>query len=315
VSQYRCTGLKIHLLYLLWRPRGGTVLARAAVRSLCTQKPTPKEYDSWARAPCQRLGRCFWRSWRGALPRVVVRLLHTRRPARHLYDLWAQALCHRLGGCFRRRWRGTLPRAAVRLWRFAFSALGDQHTSCMTCGPGPPCHRLGCFGACWARFSAASRGASRGVFLEKGFTPRAAVTLSHSFQLLRPFAFELSAPPLHLRSSAFRRRSRHGLASLSRALLVRGGTQPSAQPAWMGRSDVRRKDPRRRLSPQRSRRWGVRALRLLWVGAADLAFLPATVGGARPPASARGWSGADTSSASAWTKGCCAATFRRWKAS
>jgi hypothetical protein len=36
--------------------------------------------------------------------------------------------------------------------------------------------------------------ASRGVFLEKGFTPRAAVTLSHSLLLLRPFASEPSAP-------------------------------------------------------------------------------------------------------------------------
>jgi hypothetical protein len=40
----------------------------------------------------------------------------------------------------------------------------------------------------------AYRGASGRVFLEKEFTPRAAVTLSHSLQLLRPFAFELSAP-------------------------------------------------------------------------------------------------------------------------
>jgi hypothetical protein len=79
-------------------------------------------------------------------------------------------------------------------WRFAFSALRDPHTSCMTCGPGPPCHRLGCFGAHRVRFSAASRGASGRVFLEKGFTLRAAVTLSHSLQLLCPFAFELSAP-------------------------------------------------------------------------------------------------------------------------
>jgi hypothetical protein len=64
----------------------------------------------------------------------------------------------------------------------------------MTCGPGSPCHRLGCFGARRARFSAASRGTSGRVFLEKGFIPHAAVTLSHSLQLLRPFAFELSAP-------------------------------------------------------------------------------------------------------------------------
>jgi hypothetical protein len=28
-------------------------------------------------------------------------------------------------------------------WRFFSFALGDQRTSCMTCGTGPPCHRLG----------------------------------------------------------------------------------------------------------------------------------------------------------------------------
>ena len=78
--------------------------------------------------------------------------------------------------------------------RFAFFALGDPHANCMTCGPRPPCHRLGCLGARRARFSAVSRGASGRVFLEKGFTPRAAVTLSHSLQLQRPFAFYLSAP-------------------------------------------------------------------------------------------------------------------------
>jgi hypothetical protein len=37
-------------------------------------------------------------------------------------------------------------------------------------------------------------GASGRVFLEKGFSSRAAVMLSHSLFLLRPFAFELSAP-------------------------------------------------------------------------------------------------------------------------
>jgi hypothetical protein len=54
----------------------------------------------------------------------------------------------------------------------------------------------------------------------------------------------------------------------------------------MGRAGIRRKDPRRRLSPRRYRRRGVRALRLLpllRVGTADLAFLPAAAGGARPP--------------------------------
>jgi hypothetical protein len=42
--------LKIHHLSLLQRPRGGAVLARAAVRLLCTQESAPKEDDSWARA-------------------------------------------------------------------------------------------------------------------------------------------------------------------------------------------------------------------------------------------------------------------------
>jgi hypothetical protein len=79
-------------------------------------------------------------------------------------------------------------------WRFAFSALRGPHTICMTCGPGPSCHRLGCFGVRRARFPAASRGASGRVFLEKGFTPRAAAMLSHSLHLLCPFAFELSGP-------------------------------------------------------------------------------------------------------------------------
>jgi hypothetical protein len=37
-------------------------------------------------------------------------------------------------------------------------------------------------------------GASGRVFLEKGFTPRAAVTLPHSLLSLRPFVFELSVP-------------------------------------------------------------------------------------------------------------------------
>jgi hypothetical protein len=90
--------------------------------------------------------------------------------------------------------RTTAGGGSLLAWWFAFFALGDPHTSCMTCGPWPPCHRLGCFGARRARFSAASRGASGRVFLEKGFTPHAAVTLSHSLHSLRPFTFKLSAP-------------------------------------------------------------------------------------------------------------------------
>jgi hypothetical protein len=127
----------------------------AAIRSFCTQEPTPKEYDSWARAPVSETG-----------PLILAKM------KRHT----------------------TAGSGSLLAWWFAFFALGEPHTSCMTCGPGPPCQRLGCFGARRARFFAASRGTSGRVFLEKGFTPRAAVTLSHSLHSLCPFAFELSAP-------------------------------------------------------------------------------------------------------------------------
>jgi hypothetical protein len=147
--------LKIHLLCLLRQPRGDAILARAAVRLLRTRRPTPKEYDSWAWAPVSETGPLFSAEMKR---------------------------------------RTTASGGSLLAWRFASFALGDPHTSCMTCGPGPPCHRLGHIGARRARFFAASRGTSRRVFLEKGFTPRAAVTLSHSLHSLRPFAFELSAP-------------------------------------------------------------------------------------------------------------------------
>jgi hypothetical protein len=86
------------------------------------------------------------------------------------------------------RARRFAPRTTVRLF-----ALGDRRTSCMTCGPGPPCQRLGRLDARCAS-DGISWGASGGVFLEKGFSPCATVTLSHSLQLLRPFASEPSTP-------------------------------------------------------------------------------------------------------------------------
>jgi hypothetical protein len=72
--------------------------------------------------------------------------------------------------------------------------------------------------------------ASRRVFLEKGFSPRAAVTLSHSLFLLRPSAFELSVPPLHSRSPAphLRHRRRHDFAWPTRPLPDRGDTRCGA---------------------------------------------------------------------------------------
>jgi hypothetical protein len=50
-------------------------------------------------------------------------------------------------------------------WWFAFFALGDPHPGKMTCGPGPSCHRPGCFGARRVTFFVAPQGMSKGVFL------------------------------------------------------------------------------------------------------------------------------------------------------
>jgi hypothetical protein len=42
--------------------------------------------------------------------------------------------------------RTTAGGGSLLAWWFAFFALGDPHTSCMTRGPEPPCQRLGrCF--------------------------------------------------------------------------------------------------------------------------------------------------------------------------
>jgi hypothetical protein len=48
--------LKIYHLSLLRRPQGGTVLARAAVRLFCTQKPVHRVHDTWAWAPMPEVG-------------------------------------------------------------------------------------------------------------------------------------------------------------------------------------------------------------------------------------------------------------------
>jgi hypothetical protein len=107
--------------------------------------------------------------------------------------------------------------------RFALSALEIRHTNCMTCRPGPPCHRLGCLGP-RCPLSGISYGDSgaRGrvslnrdsCFLEKGFTPRAAVTLSHSLP------FDCASLPSCSSALRPRRRTCHGFAWSSRPLLV-----------------------------------------------------------------------------------------------
>jgi hypothetical protein len=94
-------------------------------------------------------------------------------------------------------------------------------------------------------------GASVGGSLLKRDSPECG---SHSHHSQHPFALEFSV--------LFCGRSRHGLARPSRVLPTRGGAQLGAQPARMGCTGVRQKDPCRRLSSRRSRRRGVRALRL-----------------------------------------------------
>jgi hypothetical protein len=193
----------------------------AAVCLLRTRRPTPKEHDSWARAPVSEA---------------------------------RQLLSAEMKRCD----------SPLLTRRFAFFAHGGRRPRSMTRGPGPPCQRLGRLGARQARFSAVSWGVNGGVLLKKD-SPECG---SHSFHLPHPFAFELSA--------LFCRCSCHGLARPSRVLPARGGTQLGAQPARMGCASIRRKDPCRRLSPQRSRRRRVRALRLeppLQVGVADLVLL------------------------------------------
>jgi hypothetical protein len=92
--------LKIHLLCLLRRPRGGVVLARATVRLLCTQEPAPKEDDSWAWAPVLETG-----------------LLVSTEVKRHT----------------------TVGGGVLLMRRFAFSAHGGRRPRSMTRGAGPPC--------------------------------------------------------------------------------------------------------------------------------------------------------------------------------
>ena len=77
--------------------RGRRPAPRVAVCLLRTRRPTPKEYDLWARAPVSETGPLFLVEMKGrttaggGLLLVAVRLLSTRRPAHHLYDLWARA--------------------------------------------------------------------------------------------------------------------------------------------------------------------------------------------------------------------------------
>jgi hypothetical protein len=93
--------------------------------------------------------------------------------------------------------------------RFALSTPKIRHTNRMTCGPGPPCHRLGCLRPwCPSNGISYNDSGARGRvslnkdsgFLEKGFTPRAVVTFSHSLPI--GCAHCLRASLLHARTAA-----------------------------------------------------------------------------------------------------------------
>jgi hypothetical protein len=119
--------LKIHLLCLLRRPRGGTVLARAAVRLLCTQEPAPKEDDSWARAPAleTRLlvsAEVKRRTTAGGSVLLTRRFAFSTHRGQRLKSMTRgpRPPCQRLDHCFQRRRRGTLPRVV------ACSSRGDS---------------------------------------------------------------------------------------------------------------------------------------------------------------------------------------------
>jgi hypothetical protein len=140
-------------------------------------------------------------------PRLVVSSGHTRGASLLLHWFLKVTLC------LLQRPQGKAARYRVR--RFTLSAPEIQRTTCMTCGPRPLCQRLGCLGLrCPSSgISCGDSGARERVslnkdsgFVEKGFTPRAAVTLSHSL----PIAY---AP---LPSCSFvpcpRHRTRHGFA-------------------------------------------------------------------------------------------------------
>jgi hypothetical protein len=135
------------------------------------------------------------------------------------HDPWARALVSKAGPLVSAKMKGstTMGGGMLLTRRFAFFALRNQHTTCMTCGTGPPCHRPGRPGAHRGRFPVAFRGASGRICFKKGFTSRAAVMLSLFSRSLRPFASELSAP-IAFKVSALCCRSCHGLVSSSRAL-------------------------------------------------------------------------------------------------
>jgi hypothetical protein len=77
--------LKIYLPSLLRRPRGDAVLARAAVRLFCTQKPARRVHDMWAWPPMPEDGPLVAAKPRG---RTTAGRLHAPCAAVRLLDRW-----------------------------------------------------------------------------------------------------------------------------------------------------------------------------------------------------------------------------------
>jgi hypothetical protein len=67
--------------------RGRRFAPRVAVHLLRTLRPTPKEYDSWARAPVSETGPLF----SAEMERRTTAGGGSIMVARQLYDLWARA--------------------------------------------------------------------------------------------------------------------------------------------------------------------------------------------------------------------------------
>jgi hypothetical protein len=125
-------------------------------------------------------------------PHATVHLLHTRRPTHAEYDSWARAPVLEAGLLLSVKEKRR--NDSLLAWRLAFSALGDQCTSCMTCGARAPCHWLGtpvCIGGDFSWHFEARAGESA---FKKGFIPRVAAMPSLLSHLLCPFASELSVP-------------------------------------------------------------------------------------------------------------------------
>jgi hypothetical protein len=120
----------------------------AAVRLLCTRRPTPEEYDSWARGPMSETGpllsaevkRCTTAGGGVLLTRRFAFSAHggrrsksmTRGPGTPVSET-GLLLSVKVKRCT------TAGGGMLLMWRFAFSAHGGRRSKSMTHGLGPLC--------------------------------------------------------------------------------------------------------------------------------------------------------------------------------